>query len=260
MDINGTRIHYRMEGPADAPVVVLSHSLGADLSMWDHQVPALMDAGFRILRYDHRGHGRSEIPMGPYTLEQITGDAMGLVDRLELETFHFCGLSMGGMVGQALGAACGKRIRSLVLCSTAAHMPPPEVWNERIDTVRSKGLEAVVDATIDRWFTPQGQQRMTDTVMQVRRMILQTPVEGFCACAAAIRDMDLRETITAMYTPTRIIAGEDDPGTTVDAARFIHRHIRESDLVVIAEASHYVHIEQTGEFNRSLTEFLTAHR
>lgn len=253
---NGIALNYRWDGPVNGPVVMLSHSLGADLTMWEPQVAPLTAAGFRLLRYDHRGHGGSAAPEGPYTIDQLAADAAGLLDALDLTRVHFCGLSMGGMVGQVLGARHGHRLLSLVLCSTSSHMPPPELWNERIQLVGAKGLAAVVDATIDRWFTQPGQQRLPEAIQKIRAVYLKTPVAGFTGCCAAIRDLDLRETIRAITAPTLIMVGEQDQGTTVAHARFIHERIPGSRLVVIPDAAHLQNVEQAERFTETLLSFL----
>ncbi len=257
---NGITLNYRWDGPKEGPVVMLSHSLGADLTMWEPQVAPLTAAGFRLLRYDHRGHGGSVAPDGAYTIEQLAADALGLLDALGLTQVHFCGLSMGGMVGQVLGARHGHRLHSLALCSTSSHMPPPEVWNERIQLVGAKGLAAVVDATIDRWFTQPGQQRLPEAIQKIRATYLKTPAAGFLGCCAAIRDLDLRETIRAITTPTLILVGEHDQGTPVAHARFIHERIATSRLVVIPDAAHLQNLEQAEIFNRTLLGFLEERR
>ena len=194
IDANGIAIHYELCGPADAPVVLLSNSLGTRLEMWDPQLPALSQR-YRVLRYDSRGHGRSAAPAGPYTIELLADDALGLLDALGIERAHFCGLSMGGMVGQVLGARHPERLRSLTLCSTACHMTPKEIWDERIEAVREGGMAAVADGVVERWFTEAFRAEPSIVVERVRQMILETPAHGYAACCAAIRDMDLRETI-----------------------------------------------------------------
>ncbi|MDH5752620.1 MAG: alpha/beta fold hydrolase, partial [Deltaproteobacteria bacterium] len=214
--VNGVRLNYRLDGPEGAPVVLLSNSLAASLSMWEGQLPALVGAGFRVLRYDTRGHGASEVVPGPYSMEMLTADALALLDGLNLERVHFCGLSMGGMVGQMLGTHHGERLHSLILCDTAAYTGPPEVWNRRIKAVSEGGMEAVVNETIERWFTPPGLKRLPREVRDIRAGILATPVEGYCACGSAIRDMDQRQSIRAITTPTLVVVGEQDPGTTVE--------------------------------------------
>jgi 3-oxoadipate enol-lactonase len=254
--VNGTTLFYRFDGPGQGEVVMLSNSLASDLTGWDNQVPVLIGEGYRVLRYDSRGHGLSAVPEGPYTLDQLTADVVGLMDALGLEKVHFCGLSMGGMVGQMLGARHGERLLSLVLSSTASYVPPRELWDERIETVRKQGMAAVVDATIERWFTGDGRERLPAEIEKIRRMILNTPGEGYCACCAAIRDMDLREVIRAISKQTLIIVGEDDPGTPVPSAEFIHERIPSSELKIIPGAAHFVQVEQPNAFNDALLDFL----
>ena len=256
VDVNGTTLHYRFDGPEHGQVVMLSNSLASDLTMWDIQIPALVEAGYRVLRYDNRGHGQSAVTVGPYSIEMLAVDAVGLMDALGLDKVHFCGLSMGGMVGQMLGARHGDRLISLALCATSAHIAPREIWNERIETVWKNGMDAVADATIDRWFTKVGQERLQAEVNKVRRMILNTPVDGFCACCAAIRDMDQRESIRAISTRALVVVGEHDPGTPVSAAELIHERISSSELRVISDAAHFINVEQASVFNNVLLEFI----
>jgi 3-oxoadipate enol-lactonase len=258
LDVNQTSLYYRFDGEENSPVVMLSNSLGADLTMWKYQIPALVGAGYCVLRYDSRGHGRSAVPTGPYTMDMLATDAVGLMDALGIEKVHFCGLSKGGMVGQMLGAKYGDRLMSLVLSSTSAYIPPPDLWNERIDAIQKGGLSSMVDATIDRWFTKPGQQRMPADVEKVRHLIANTPAEGFCACCAAIRDMDLRESITAISIPTLVIVGEQDMGTPVSAAQLIHGQIASSQLKIIPDAAHFVQMEQAEIFNKAILGFHAA--
>ncbi|MGI9333893.1 MAG: 3-oxoadipate enol-lactonase [Gammaproteobacteria bacterium] len=259
IQINATRIFYQWDGPSRGDVVMLSNSLASNLGMWVHQVPALVEAGFRVLRYDSRGMGASQVPVGPYTVGMLADDVIALMDALDVERVHFCGLSKGGMVGQTLGAQAGDRLSSLALCDTAAYMPAPEVWDERIAAVRAGGMSAVVDGTVDRWFTPAGQARVAKDVADVRKMILDTPVEGFAACCEAIKAMDQRPTLGAIATPTLVIVGEDDPGTPVAAAELIHRSIAGSELVVIPESAHFCNMEQPQAFNEALLGFVRRH-
>ena len=254
--VNGTTLDYRFNGPEGGPLVMLSNSLGSNYSMWEPQLPALKGAGFRVLRYDSRGHGKSAVPQGPYSMELLAADAVGLMDALSIEKVHFCGLSMGGMVGQMLGTHHGGRLRSLTLCDTTAHVGSPEIWHQRIETARNKGMANLAEATIDRWITKAGQERLPREVDKVRTMIGNTPVEGFCACCVAIRDMDQRESIRAVTTPILVIVGEEDQGTPVEAARLIHERIAKSQLVILPQAAHLANIEQAGAFNTALLKFL----
>ena len=235
---------------------MLSNSLATNLAMWDYQFPALVEAGYRMLRYDSRGHGRSAVPSGPYSMEMLAADAIGLLDSLNLEKVHFCGLSMGGMVGQMLGARYGNRLLSLTLSSTSSYISPRELWDERIGAVRKQGMDAVADATIERWFTKTGRERLSADVEKIRQAILSTPVDGYCACCAAIRDMDLRDTICSISNRTLIMVGEHDQGTPVSSAELIHRSISSSELEIIPRAAHFANVEQAHVFNGHLLEFL----
>ena len=255
-EVNNTTLNYRFDGPAQGPVIMLSNALASDLNMWEFQIPALVRAGYRVLRYDSRGHGHSAVTKGPYSMALLAADAVGLMDALGLEKIHFCGLSKGGMIGQMLGTRYGDRLISLTLSSTAAYMAPKESWDERIATVRKHGMTVVAAATINRWFTRDGQIRLASAVEKIRRIILNTPVEGFCACCAAIRDMDQRETIRAVSTRTFVMVGEHDPGTPVSAAKLIHQGIASSVLKIIPDAAHFVHMEQSSMFNKALLEFI----
>jgi 3-oxoadipate enol-lactonase len=257
-NVNHITLEYRFDGPRDGAVIVLSNSLASNYTMWDHQVPALTDAGFRVLRYDSRGHGGSGVTQGPYSLEMLVADVVALLDRLELERVHFMGCSKGGMVGQMLATAHASRVGALVLASTACHVSPAQTWDERIAAVRAGGMEAVADGTIDRWFTGAGQQRMPAEVARIRAMVAATPPEGFCACCAAIRDMDQRESIRAITAPTLVVVGEQDPGTPVSAAEAIHERIAGSRLVVIPDAAHFVNVERAEIFNATVLGFLAA--
>ncbi|MFO8089927.1 MAG: 3-oxoadipate enol-lactonase [Desulfatiglandaceae bacterium] len=255
--VNGVKINYRLEGTYNGEAVMLSHSLASNLEMWDPQVPALVEKGFRVLRYDIRGHGGSDIPPGPYTMEMLADDATALLDSLEIEKVHFCGLSMGGMIGQLLGARSPGRLISLILSSTSAYMPPPHLWNERIEAVRKGGMESVADATIDRWFTGKGRKQIPERVKAIKDLILATPPEGFCACCEAIRDMDLRDVIPDITVPTMVIVGSLDPGTPVSAAEYICSRIESSRLKVISDAAHFVNVEHPEAFNEELVGFLS---
>lgn len=256
--VNHITHEYRFDGPADGPVIMLSNSLASNLTMWDHQVPALTGVGLRVLRYDSRGHGGTSVTRGPYTLEMLVEDALGLLDHLELEQVSFMGCSKGGMIGQMLATLHPQRVRALLLTSTACHVSPPEAWDDRIAAVRQGGMEAVADATIDRWFTQAGQERLADEVARIRFMVSATPAEGFCGCCHAIRDMDQRETIAHIIAPTLVLVGEQDPGTPVSSAEAIHQRIAGSKLVVIPDAAHFVNVERPETFNAAILEFLAA--
>ena len=254
--VNGTLLNYSLEGPGNGEVVMFSNALASAQDMWKFQVPVLTKDGYRVLRYDSRGHGQSASPPGPYSMELLTLDAVLLMDLLGLEKVHFCGISLGGMIGQSLGAVHGDRLSSLILCDTTSYTPSPELWDERIQTVRNSGMAAVVDATIDRWFTKPGQERLPEEVKTVRRMILNTSVEGFCGCCSAIRTLDLRQAICGISARTLIIVGEQDQGTPVSEARFIKERLASSIMEIIPDAAHFVNVERADIFNSTILEFL----
>jgi len=224
--------------------------------MWEYQIPELVRIGHRVLRYDSRGLGHSAVPEGPYVMDMLAADAVGLMDALGLEKVHFCGLSKGGMVGQMLGSQYGDRLISLILSSTSSHMAPKEIWDERMETVRKSGMAVIADATIDRWFTQSGQTHLASSVEKVRQVILNTPVQGYCACCAAIRDMDQRETLRSVSTPTLVMVGEQDLGTPVSSAQYIHQRIKSSTIKIIPDAAHFVQMEQSHMFNHAILAFI----
>ncbi len=187
-------MHHRLDGPADAPPLLLSNSLGTTLEMWDPQLPALATR-FRLLRYDRRGHGRSPVPPGPYSIEDLGRDTLDLLDELGLARVSFCGLSIGGMVGMWLASEAPERIDRLVLCSTAPVLPPREQWVERAATVRAEGVAAIADAALDRWFTPLAPRSLVDTF---RTMLVETTAEGYAGCCEALADLDLRNRLAAI--------------------------------------------------------------
>lgn len=253
--VNGTQIHYKQTGREGAPDIVFSNSLGTNLHMWDAQAEAL-GGDYRILRYDSRGHGRSGAPDGDYSMSMLADDLIGLLDHLKIESFNYCGLSKGGMVGQWIGTHHGDRIRRLILCNTSSHMSPPDAWTARIEAVNEGGMEAVVDAVVERWFTPEFQKSSPAEVDRIRRMILTTPPQGYAGCCAAIRDMDQRESIRSIAVPTLVIAGGKDPATPVEAAEMIAGRIPGAKLHVIANAAHLSNIEGRDEFTKTIAAFL----
>jgi 3-oxoadipate enol-lactonase len=255
-EISGGCIHYRMDGQPDAPALLLSHSLGADLSMWDRQVAALAPS-FKILRYDCRGHGRSLVTPGPYSIELLGRDVVRLLDRLGISRVHFCGLSMGGMVGMWLGAHEPARVDRLVLANTAAQLGPPAVWDTRMAAVRQGGMSSVAGTIIERWFTPTFRARCSAEVEAVRQTILAVPPNGYISCCTALRDMDLRAELVSIRSPTLVIAGRDDPATPPEAGRAIASAIQGARYVELP-AAHLSNIEAAAVFNTAALDFLLA--
>jgi 3-oxoadipate enol-lactonase len=254
--IDGIRLHYRIDGTgrADAPWIVLSNSLGTDLSMWAPQLTALGEH-FRVLRYDTRGHGQSDAPRGPYTIERLTSDVIALLDELKIERAHFCGLSMGGLTGIALGARHGERVERLVLCNTAAKIGSPEVWNPRIAKARGEGMAVLADPVIERWFTVGFREREAQRVNALRDQLAATDAEGYASNCEAVRDADLRAEVGNITAPTLVIAGTHDFATTPEQGRALAQNIRGAQYVEL-DASHISNIEQSELFTRTLVDFL----
>lgn len=255
--VNGIRLYHEISGRPDGPALLLSNSLASNLHMWDPQMPAF-ERHFRVIRYDSRGHGQSEVPAGPYSIDMLVADAVGLLDHLGLPKVLYCGLSKGGMVGQRLATLHPERVERLVLCDTAAYMGPAELWEGRIQTAEAQGMAGIVDGTINRWFTAPFQKSDPAAVDKVRSMILSTAVPGFVGCCRAIQAMDQRETIRGIATPTLIVVGADDPGTTPDMARLIQERIAGSKLTILPDAAHLSNIEQADLFDAAVLEFLVA--
>lgn len=252
---NGCPIHYEIEGLENKPVLMLCNSLGATLHMWDGQMPQLTQH-FRVLRYDRRGHGKSGVPAGPYTMEMLGRDALAVLDAAKVENTHWCGLSMGGMVGMWMGAKAPQRVNKLILSNTTAYFPDKEIWNGRIKTVREKGLQAVVGGTMERWFTQDFREREPKKIQWMTDMFLSTKPEGFIACGEAVRDMDHRELIKSIKAPTMVIAGRHDAGTTVEMAEFIRKNIPGASLTLF-DAAHIANVEQQHDYTEAVIGFLT---
>jgi len=215
---NGCPIHYEMEGDAGKPVLMFCNSLGTNLHMWDGQMPEALKH-FRVLRYDRRGHGKSGVPAGPYSMEMLGRDALAVLDAAKVEKTNWCGLSMGGMVGMWLGANAPSRVNRLILSNTSAYFENKQIWNDRIALVKEKGLAAILQGTLERWFTAGFREREPGKVKEIADMFLATKVEGYIGCGEAVRDMDHREIIKSIKAPTMVIAGKQDAGTTPDAVR-----------------------------------------
>lgn len=254
---NGINMNYTLDGPESAPVVTLSHSLANDLTMWDPQLPALT-AKYRVLRYDTRGHGGTDAPDGPYSMEQLTGDARALLQALGIARTHFVGLSMGGMIGQVLGLTQPQMIRSLVLCDTSSRVPPEArpAWEERIATTVTQGMEPHVEFTIEHWFTAPFRDQRTEVVDRVRAIIRATDTKGYMGCCGAIQSLDITERLAGIELPTLIIVGEEDMGTPVADSQAIQEQIRGSELEIIKSAAHLTNMEQPEVFNQALVGFL----
>lgn len=256
IDADGCRLHVTVEGPAQAPALMLCNSLGTNLHMWDAQAPA-WSQHFRLIRYDRRGHGRSDAPKGPYTMERLARDALAILDALGVRKTHWCGLSLGGMVGMWLGGNAAERIDKLILSNTTAHYPQKDPWNERIKTIREHGLASIAAANMERWFTADFRERDPDTIARMREWFLATPLEGYIGCCEAVRDMDHREVLTRIKARTLVIAGRQDPATSVENAEFLVEKIPEATLAVL-DAAHISNVEQPAAYRDEILRFLRA--
>lgn len=245
-------VHHRLEGPDGAPVVMFANSLGTTLEMWDAQAAALAGR-YRVLRYDQRGHGRSPVPPGPYTVRELADDALALLGRLGIDRISFCGLSLGGAVGMTLALRAPERMERLVLCSTALEFRPPDQWHERAATVRSQGMAAIAPAGMERWFTPAADPAL---VARFDAMLRAAPPDGYAAACEALAAHDLRGALSAVRTPTLTIAGADDPVTPPSKLDAIRDEIPGAQGTVIEGARHMVNAEQAERFTRLLTAFL----
>jgi 3-oxoadipate enol-lactonase / 4-carboxymuconolactone decarboxylase len=251
---NTLELYHLLEGPEDAPALVLANSLGTTLRVWDDQAPALQ-AHFRLLRYDHRGHGDSPAPPGPYEIEDLGRDLLVLLDRLEIERVSFCGISIGGMVGMWLASESPERVERLVLCCTSARLAP-DTYDSRARTVRADGVGAIADKVLERWFTPAFRERRPETVEWAGRMLRATPAEGYAGCCEAIRDMDLRNRLGEIRAPTLVIAGADDPAIPPDHAELIRDSVPGARLLVVPRAAHLANVEQPGTVTQAIVDHL----
>lgn len=252
----GAQIHYSLEGLPGKPALILSNSLGADLSMWDSQMPEFLQS-FRILRSDTRGHGKSSVSPGPYSIEQLAKDVLALADSLQLDRFHFCGLSMGGQIGMWLAAHAPQRLNKVILCSTAAKIGTPEMWNARIATVLKEGMKNVAPAAIERWFTAGFRAKNPSAIASIQKPLESTSPEGYAACSAAVRDFDSREQLNKIHTPTLIISGTHDPATTPADGHFLADHIAGARYVEL-NGAHLSNIEDAARFTREVLSFLNS--
>jgi 3-oxoadipate enol-lactonase len=246
-------LHYRLDGPHEAPPLMLSNSLGTTLEMWDPQVAALT-THFRLVRYDRRGHGRSPVPPGPYSIQNLGRDALGLLDDLGLERTSFCGLSIGGMVGMWLASEAPERIDRLVLCSTAPSLPPREQWLERAATVRANGVAAIADAALDRWFTPLAPDSLRESF---RAMLAGTPAEGYAGCCEALADLDLHDRLAGIEAPTLVVTGAGDPVAPPETGAQLAAAIPGARHITVADARHMTNAEQPTAFTEHVLAHLT---
>ena len=252
--INGIDVFYKLDGNPQKPAIIFSNSLGTDQTMWDGQIRNLENDYF-IIRYDTRGQGNTAAPHGPYSLAMLSKDVLSLLDFLGIEKVIFCGISMGGLIGQYLGIHAPSRISKLIIANTAAKIGNHQAWSDRAELVRKTGLSSIADSAPSRWFTPEFYSQALKLVNGLVVKIKNSNPEGYASCCDALAVADLREEISKISMPTLIFAGINDPVTTVSDAQFLGKSIKGSHLVQL-DASHISNIEAQFEFNSELLNFL----
>ncbi len=243
---DGCPIHVEVEGPERAPVLMLSNSLGTDLSMWTPQMPAFT-RHYRVVRYDRRGHGKSGVTPGSYSMEMLCRDAIAVMDGLGLRKISWCGLSMGGMEAMWLGANAADRIEKIIIANSSCYYPVKEFWNERIKLVRENGIAAIADRLLGLWFSQDFHEREPHTIARYRELMISTPLEGYLGCSEAVRDMDHRELLPLIKAPTLVIAGRFDNATPIENSEFIRSRIPGAALTII-DGGHLSNVEQPDAF------------
>ncbi|MBV8791902.1 MAG: 3-oxoadipate enol-lactonase [Pseudolabrys sp.] len=256
IETNGTQINVEIAGPENAPALMLSNSLGTNLHMWDPQADELAKH-FRLIRYDRRGHGKSAVPKGPYSMEMLGRDVLGILDALKVRKTNWCGLSMGGMVGQWLAANAPDRIAKTILSNTHSYYADKNFWNDRIKTIEEKGLPSLVDINMQRWFTEGFRQREPKLMAKMTDDFLATKLDGYIGCCCAIRDMDFRASNPTIKGPVMVIVGTQDPATPPVAGEQIAKAIAGAKLASI-NASHISNVEQPKAYLDTMLGFLKA--
>jgi len=249
-------VHYQVDGPEEAAVVVLSNSLGTTTRLWDAQAPVLARE-FRVVRYDLRGHGRSPLASGPGPgdIADLGGDLLALLDRLGVERAHLCGVSIGGMTSMWVAANAPERVRRLVVCCSSAKFPQPATWAERAATVRTHGLGPIAGASLARWFTPGWLARNSERAAAVRAMLCEQPPEGYATLCGVLERMDLRPSLPRIQAPTLVIVGAQDPATPLEHGQVIAAGIPGAQLTVVDDAAHLAVIEQPA----AVTDLILTH-
>ncbi len=255
-ELSDVTLRYRLDGDESLPVLMLSNSLGTSFEMWQPQIAALTQH-YRVLRYDTRGHGQSSVTEGPYSIAQLGGDVIALLDYLKLSRVHFCGLSMGGITGMWLGLHHADRLNKLILCNTAAYIGPPENWTNRAAAVQRDGVASIAAAVVDKWLTPDFAAQQPELVQHLRAMLGATDARGYAANCLAVRDSDLREQIQRIVTPTLVIAGSGDIPTPPADGRYLADTIPGAQYVELY-AAHLSNLQQVDGFTQAVLKFLAA--
>jgi len=248
-------LRYEFRGKRGSPALAFTGSLGTDLTMWQPQADVLKPH-FCTLRYDIRGHGASEVPPGPYSMDDLGSDLLALLDRLGIERASLCGLSIGGMISMWVAAHAPERVERLVLCCTSARLGPAESWLERAAIVRAEGVQAVADAVLDRWFSPGFSQSHPEVIERMRAGLIATPREGYAGCCEAIAAMDLVGNLPSITAPTLVVSAAEDPSTPPEHGRRIAELIPGARFEVVPNARHIASIEQADLITALIQEFL----
>jgi 3-oxoadipate enol-lactonase len=255
IDADGCLINVSVEGRSSGPTVMLSNSLGTTMQMWEPQMKALTQV-FRVIRYDRRGHGKSAVPPGPYSMERFGRDALAILDDLNIDRVHWCGLSMGGMVGQWLGANAPERMGKIVLANTACYYADPTNWTNRIKAVRDGGMAAIADTVIAAWLTADFREREPQVTARMKAMLLASPLQGYLACCEALSALDQRELLPKIRSPALVIAGRHDQATPIAAGELIRSRIAGASMTIL-DAAHISNLEQPHAFTEAVVGFLT---
>ena len=251
------KLHHRFDGSRHAPVLALPTSLGTTTELWDANVVAWSET-FRVLRYDQRGHGGSDVPPGPYSIEDLGRDFLSLLDWLGIDRVSFCGVSLGGATAMWLAAHAPERIDGLVLACTSPRFGDPDPWLERAALVRRSGVEPIADTVTARWFTARFAEERREVVSRFRDLLASTPPEGYAGGCEAVAGWDFRDRLALVRAPTLVVAGADDPATPLEHARLIVDRIQDAKLVVLPGAAHLANVEQADTFSRVVAEHLAA--
>ncbi|MDR6663423.1 3-oxoadipate enol-lactonase [Tardiphaga sp. 866_E4_N2_1] len=254
IDADGCLLNVSVEGRDSGPTLMMSNSLGCTMAMWEPQMPALTKL-FRVIRYDRRGHGKSGMN-GPTSMERYGKDVLAILDDLNIDKVHWCGLSMGGMVGQWLGANAPERFNKIILANTSCYYPDPTNWHNRIKAVREGGLKAVADAVIGGWLTADFREREPETTAKMKAMLIASPVEGYLAACEALSTLDQRALLPKIKSPTLVIAGRQDNATPVAAGELIRSNIPGASMTLL-DAAHISNVEQPYAFTDAVVGFLT---
>ncbi|MBF22983.1 3-oxoadipate enol-lactonase [Neopusillimonas maritima] len=251
---NGVRLAYDISGPEGAPFLILSNSIATTKAMWNPQLDALSKE-FRVVRYDTRGHGKSDVPFGPYSIDDLGQDVLGLLDKLKIDSAHFCGLSLGGMTGMWLASKYSERVNKLVLCHCVSHIGNAEMWNKRIAHIRENGMSDIAFGQVERWFRKGYDCSHPDIYRMFQKGVCDTPVEGYVGCCAVLRDADLSSLLSTITSPTLVVGGREDIATPPEKTRVVAQKIKNAEYMEL-EGGHLSNWDSETDFTNVLNDFL----